>query len=274
MNTEFESFYQSLLLDISTIHEESIARIKTQLRSTCEKYYSVKIPFRYQQAIKRLSNNKDIGILKQDKVRRVVILNRSKYIEKCLSIVNSNQFLQVDKDPTASTERKVQKRLRKIKDKIPSLLYSNIYPTRSAPGQFYGTAKLYKLKDNRTVEDLPLRPIISNIGTATYKLAKYLARILKPLGQSQYTIKNSKSLIKTLKKQKIPPEYQMVSFDVVSLFTNVPLEETINIIIKRIYDKNEINTNKPKQEMKELLYLCTKNAHFTLNSKTYVQLMA
>ena len=63
----------------------------------------------------------------------------------------------------------------------------------------------------------------------------------------------------------------MVSFDIVSLFTNVPFVETINIIIKRIYDTNEINTNIWKQEMKELLYLCTKNANFTLNSKTYVQ---
>ena len=54
-----------------------------------------------------------------------------------------------------------------------------------------------------------------------------------------------------------------------SLFTTVPLEETIKIIIKRIYDKNEIDTSIPKQEMKELLYLCTKSAHFTLNSKTY-----
>ena len=62
----------------------------------------------------------------------------------------------------------------------------------------------------------------------------------------------------------------MMSFDAVSLFTNVLLEETINIIIEIIYDKNEINTNIPKQEMKELLYFCTKNAHFTLNSKTYV----
>ena len=58
----------------------------------------------------------------------------------------------------------------------------------------------------------------------------------------------------------IPPGYQMVSFDVVSLFNNVLLEETINTIIKRIYEKNEINTSIPKQEMKELLYLCTKNA--------------
>ena len=131
VNTEFESFYQSLLLDISTIPEESIARRKTQLRSTCKKYYSVfdAIPFRYRQAIKRLSNNKDIVILKQDKGRGVIMLNHSKYIEKCLSIVNSNQFLQVDKDPTASIERKAQKTLRKIKDKIPSLLYSKTYPT-------------------------------------------------------------------------------------------------------------------------------------------------
>ena len=82
------------------------------------------------------------------------------------------------------------------------------------------------VKDNGTVEDLPLRPIISN-RTATYEVAKYLAQTLKPVGQSQYTIKSSKSFIKALKKQKVRPAYQMVLFDVVSLFTNIPLEETI-----------------------------------------------
>ena len=70
---------------------------------------------------------------------------------------------------------------------------------------------------------------------------------------------------------RIPPEYKMVSFDVVSLFTNVTLDETIDIIIKYIYDKKETNTDIPKKEMRELLYLCTKNAHFTLNNKTYFQ---
>ena len=38
VNAEFESFYQSFLLNKSTISKENIARIKTQLRSTCEKY--------------------------------------------------------------------------------------------------------------------------------------------------------------------------------------------------------------------------------------------
>ena len=138
-------------------------------------------------------------------------------------------------------------------------------------GKFYGTSKLHKVPNNRTVVHLPLRPIISIIGTATYDLAKYLAQLLRSLSESQYTIKNSKTFTKRFKKMRINSEYKMVSFDVVSLFTNVALDETIDIIFKRIYDKKEINTDIPKKEMRGLLYLCTKNAHFTLNNKTYLQ---
>ena len=67
----------------------------------------------------------------------------------------------------------------------------------------------------------------------------------------------------------ILPEYKMVSFD--GIFTIVPLDETINTIIKHICDKKEINTDIPKKEMRELQYLCIKNAHFTLNNKRYLQ---
>ena len=58
-----------------------------------------------------------------------------------------------------------------------------------------------------------------------------------------------------------------MSFDVASLFTNVPSEEAIEIILKRIYINKEI-TNIPKQEMKELLIFCTKNVQFTFNNET------
>ena len=53
--------------------------------------------------------------------------------------------------------------------------------TGSSPGKLHGTAKLHKVSNNSTVEQLPLRPITSNIGTATYGLAKYLAQLLKEL---------------------------------------------------------------------------------------------
>ena len=45
-----------------------------------------------------------------------------------------------------------------------------------------------------------------------------------------------------IKHQKVSDGYKIVSFDVASLFTNVPLDTTIKIILKRIYDNNEINT--------------------------------
>ena len=63
----------------------------------------------------------------------------------------------------------------------------------------------------------------------------------------------------------------MVSFDVASLFTNVPLEKTIEIILKRIYINEGITTDISKQEMKELLNHCTKSVHFTFNNETYIQ---
>ena len=63
----------------------------------------------------------------------------------------------------------------------------------------------------------------------------------------------------------------MISFDVKNLFTNVPLSETIGIILTKVYEENKINTNIPKSTLKELLYLCTKHVHFKFNDKIYIQ---
>ena len=52
---------------------------------------------------------------------------------------------------------------------------------------------------------------------------------------------------------------------------NVPLDTIIDIILKRIYDNNEINTSITKNEIKELILLCTKRVHFTFDGKTYFQ---
>ena len=71
--------------------------------------------------------------------------------------------------------------------------------------------------------------------------------------------------------KQVPDGYKMVPFDVKSLFTNVPLEKTIEITLKKIYKRQEINTSISKKEMKQLLTLCTKNVHFTYDNKVYQQ---
>ena len=74
-----------------------------------------------------------------------------------------------------------------------------------------------------------------------------------------------------IKYQKVPAGHKMVSFDVMSLFTNVPHDTTIEIIEKQINDSNEINTSITKKEMKQRILLCIKGVHFTFDGKTYVQ---
>ena len=60
-------------------------------------------------------------------------------------------------------------------------------------------------------------------------------------------------------------------FDATSLFTNVSLDFTTDVILKRIYDENKVNTNISKQQMRDLLLLCSKNMNFSYNGNIYTQ---
>ena len=64
----------------------------------------------------------------------------------------------------------------------------------------------------------------------------------------------------------IPKDHSFICFAVKSVFTYVPLDFTINVILRRIYYENEVHTIIKRSEMKELLLLCTKNVHFTFNN--------
>ena len=94
------------------------------------------------------------------------------------------QFTKLRHGPTKSIENKIQQELRKLKTRLTIQEYYHLYPTGSNPSRFYGTAKLHKLLPNGTIEELPIRPILSNIDRVSYCLAKYLAQNLSPLVQS------------------------------------------------------------------------------------------
>ena len=56
--------------------------------------------------------------MKQDKGRDVVIIDRNKYFDKCLALLTSEQFVKLNQDSTATTEKKIQRILRKNQTKI------------------------------------------------------------------------------------------------------------------------------------------------------------
>ena len=141
MNLKF--FVKFIIKNISDIPENDISLIKTKLRSTYEKYSNVYVPYEYRRIVENLSKNDSVVIMKQDKGRGVVITNKHKYTEQCLEMLNTKQFSESNIDPTKKTEAKIQRVLRKIKNKLTIQEYHRLYPTGCCPGKFYGTAVRY-----------------------------------------------------------------------------------------------------------------------------------
>ena len=65
-------------------------------------------------------------------------------------------------------------------------------------------------------------------------------------------------------------DYSMVSFDVCSLFTNIPLNETIDLAVDIIFDNNQsMNITKPL--LKNLFVFATSQTHFLFSNEVYDQ---
>ena len=128
----------------------------------------------------------------------------------------------------------------------------------------YGLIKTHK-------EGNPVRPIISSVGSVTYSLSKWLVELLNPLlgSISESHIKNSTDLIDKL--NKIPYHYnkfKLISFDVCSLFTKVPVNDLINFLSNELNIKPlPFNTHK----IIRLIKLCTLNNKFVFNDVFYEQ---
>ena len=132
----------------------------------------------------------------------------------------------------------------------------------------YGLPKRHKLNANQ--DNLKVRPIISSINTFNDNLAKYLCNKLSPHIHSEYSTRDTFSFVSELNKIKPNAKY-MISFDVNSLFTNIPLNETIEIAVKLILD-NEPNISMTENELKKLFYFATSKSHFLLNDEFFDQI--
>ena len=81
--TEFECYYQNIVPKIKSLSDDQKCQLKIKLRSACEKYNHVKVPFKYKEIINKLSNNSNVTLLRQDKGKGIVAIDRKKYTEKC-----------------------------------------------------------------------------------------------------------------------------------------------------------------------------------------------
>ncbi|XP_062713765.1 uncharacterized protein LOC134290613 [Aedes albopictus] len=195
----------------------------------------------------------------------MVIMLVQEYDDKMLALLNDSAYKVLQNDPTASLQKKTNNMAKRLADlKLIDRSTLGRLQTQSATcPRIYGQPKAHK-------PNLPLRPVVPNITAPTYQLSKFIAHILQTTFTSQYNVKDSFTFAQEINAITIPSEHVLVSFDVVSLFTNIPKNLIIRSIIFRWTDikkGTEINLDL----FLEMIELCLDNSYFKFRDKYYQQ---
>ena len=197
-------------------------------------------------------------------------MDRGDYIKKAKELLeDTNMYRPIQTDPSSRLKNKLVNILRKIKAEtgMQENIYRKMYPTGVSPPKFYGLPKIHK-------KNIPLRPIVSSIGSVSYGVAKELSRIIKPLmGCSQHHVNNSKQFVDELKEMKLEEGECITSYDVTALFTSIPVPSALDIIKKKLEQDAELpnRTTMSADNILELLGFCLNNTYFVFQETFYEQ---
>ena len=147
---------------------------------------------------------------------------------------------------------------------IDKSLYFKLKPTDSQAPRFYGLPKIYEAS-------IPVRPIVSYSFILLFNLSKYIAKILKP-----YTLlnkqdsKNFKEFSEFIGTHTIEEDKIMVSFDVETLYTKVPIDDALTII-KEVLENDETLPDRSPENVLDLLEFLLRTTFFIFNGTYYQQ---
>ena len=217
-----------------------------------------------QEATKKLKNTEGITIRRADKTPALVLIKTDEYQHKLDTILaDETKFQRIRRNPIEDIKKEANRTIERVNAMSSSVKFPKIKGDYE-PGYIYGNVKTHKNGN-------PLRPIISQIPTPTYHLAKQLNQLLTPYIPSKYRVKSSAEFLQAIRGSS--SEGTIASLDVESLFTNVPVEETISMMCNKVYrDDSTPALPIPEDSLRDLLRLCTMKAPFiTHRGEMYTQ---
>ncbi len=226
------------------------------------------LSFSERQALRSLKEDNSITIRKADKGNAFVILNSEDYSSKMFFLLqNPTFFKRLDSDPTLSQEKALNAFLKSLLDKdfLEKPLYRFLRSSNARTPQAYGLPKIHK-------DGTPLRPIISAVRAFNFNVGKLLVWILAPYSdKSDSFVKNSAQLVQKL-SQTNPGQSAQVSFDVSSLFTNVPVAETVDLALDLIRADDDSRNWFPLGKLKELFHFAASKCNFQFEGVNFDQI--
>ena len=255
-------------LDKGEADEIRVEVKKALKRAQCNPRPSSNISKKEYKALKELKEDKKRVILTADKGVSLVIMDRTEYNKKAEELLNTGTYKKIPEDPTKKQKNKLISILKNIKAEggLNEETYRRLYPTAAVPSKFYGLPKIHK-------PGIPLRPIVSSIGAATYNTAKELPKILKPLvGMSAHHVHNTRDFVEQIKRSSL--NQRSASYDVQALFTSVPINPVLDIIKERLANGQDLHkrTTMSVNQIIKLLEFCLNSTSFVYQGQFYQQI--
>ena len=205
-----------------------------------------------------------------DKGAGYCLMSESDYMERLNQILDGRQFEKITskntkKDYAIKLEDALNKKLVALRrnNEISEDFYQSVKATGSQPARLYGLAKVHK---NQT----PLRPVLSLPGSCYANLDKRLAAMFQQVEGANIET-STKQIKDSLSSITLAEDEEIISLDVVSLYTNVPVDEAIDLAVGRLYSNDNTRPEMSKGTFKKLLQLTVKNVSFWANNQWYLQ---
>jgi len=220
-----------------------------------------------QKTKKFVKNNPNVIFTRADKGNVTVALDKNDYYIKIEEILKDTEtYTIISKDPTNRLTKDIREILTSWKNRgyIENNIYHRVFCSDGNLPRAYGLPKIHK-------PGLTFRIIISCLDSPTYAIADYLQRLIsKNVPKPSSHIENSYQLIKKLKGINIVEGHELISLDVVSMFTNIPLNLVIESISNRWAHIGK-GTKIPKNEFIKALKLILESTYFKFNNIIYKQ---
>ena len=224
------------------------------------------------RALSDLKKNPDIIIKKADKGSSIVVMNKGDYINEGLRQLSDNRYyIETEGDLSKKHHNEVQKLLNRFESSgdIDKELLKCLKTNEVKTASFYLLPKIHKVKEAGKFP--PGRPIISANGCPTERISAFVDENIKgAVPDLKSHIKDTTDFIHKIENLNIPNNAILVTFDVVSLYTNIPNDEGIKAVAKslRKYPPPHTEPRVILQLLKEVLF---KN-NFEFNGKHYLQI--
>lgn len=223
----------------------------------------------FNKTKKFLKEHPELIISPADKGNVTVCMNKSVYLELSNSILMDREYYtELARDPTSTIQQKANQLVSNLKKAkmLDDTLTNRLTIYNSRPARFYGLPKIHK-------PQLALRPIISSLQCPNSKIAQLVTDILTKAydKDNSYYVTDSFQFASFINNFELPENFVLVSLDVTSLFTNIPLQLVTDSIKKR-WPKIRQHTDISEDKFIDLVSFVFDTTYFTFQNKFYRQI--